>query len=265
MAADDDDDDKPKRAKGDEDDSSKKRKPEKSKGGMSTGMILGIVGVLLLCCVCFPAGGGIAFAIFGTGMGGLMGSANRAATMNDMRQIGLAAHGYHDTNKAFPSPRLAGAELSWRVALLPFLEQGPLFQQFDMARDCDHVPNQAHLSKLPKTYHSGLHPALDPTQTAYQYFTGANTLFPQPGSKIKMTAIKDGASSTILVSESMVFVPWSKPADMTAGAMLTVPNDQYVVCMVDGTAKVVNPPRLSDPDLRGLINPSDGKGMPPGF
>jgi prepilin-type N-terminal cleavage/methylation domain-containing protein/prepilin-type processing-associated H-X9-DG protein len=58
-------------------------------------------------------------------------AANRAKCSNNLKQIGLAFHNYHDTNGDLPC--LGNADTSnrwgWAVALLPFVEQDPLFQQ----------------------------------------------------------------------------------------------------------------------------------------
>ena len=66
-------------------------------------------------------------------------AAARIKCQNNLKQIGLAAHGYHDANNRLPSGYLfrsnpAGNSLghSWQLHLLPFLEQDNLFRQFDL-------------------------------------------------------------------------------------------------------------------------------------
>jgi len=61
-------------------------------------------------------------------------AARRSECSNNLKQIGLGAHNYHDTHKAFP-PQVAAmrpmgnntSDWSWRVMLFPFIEQGPLY------------------------------------------------------------------------------------------------------------------------------------------
>jgi prepilin-type N-terminal cleavage/methylation domain-containing protein len=62
-------------------------------------------------------------------------AARRSTCKNNLKQLGLAMHNYHDTYTAFP---LAGmgrlnagpiVELGWTVSILPFIEQGPLYDQ----------------------------------------------------------------------------------------------------------------------------------------
>ena len=65
-------------------------------------------------------------------------AANRAKCQNNLKQIGLALHGYHDANGAFPSctwvviasPQSATTNWSWH--LLPFLEQDNLRRSIDI-------------------------------------------------------------------------------------------------------------------------------------
>ncbi|HWL10478.1 MAG TPA: DUF1559 domain-containing protein [Planctomicrobium sp.] len=68
-------------------------------------------------------------------------AARRSNCKNNIKQIGLALHNYHDTHNVFP-PGLVGDRLgastsgsgvvrmSWVPFLFPFLEQGPLYDHF---------------------------------------------------------------------------------------------------------------------------------------
>jgi len=64
-------------------------------------------------------------------------AARRMQCSNNLKQIGLALHNYHDTNKCFPpgsfwfSTDYANYRGSILIRLLPFLEQQPLYNQFD--------------------------------------------------------------------------------------------------------------------------------------
>jgi prepilin-type N-terminal cleavage/methylation domain-containing protein len=70
-------------------------------------------------------------------------AARRSSCGNNMKQIGLALHNYHDTNRRFPMagfltapPVTATASNpfhhTWLTALLPFVEQGPLYDNTNM-------------------------------------------------------------------------------------------------------------------------------------
>ncbi len=64
----------------------------------------------------------------------------RASCSNNLKQIGIALHNYHDTNKRFPSACRSHQTASnwayghsWAVAILPFVEANTLFDKFDLA------------------------------------------------------------------------------------------------------------------------------------
>jgi len=70
-------------------------------------------------------------------------AARRAQCTNNVKQIGLALHNYHDTHKTFPptgilygdplvSTHALPYHYSWLVVILPFLEQQPLYDTIDL-------------------------------------------------------------------------------------------------------------------------------------
>ena len=62
-------------------------------------------------------------------------AARRMSCSNNIKQLSLGLHNYHDTNGSFPplyiGPAQAEGALSWTVHLLPFVEQQPLFEEFE--------------------------------------------------------------------------------------------------------------------------------------
>src|SRR5439155_23198621 len=59
-------------------------------------------------------------------------SANRTQCGNNLKQIGLAFHSYHDTYSALPPGRLDyDGGVSWAVLIMPFIEQGNAYNQWD--------------------------------------------------------------------------------------------------------------------------------------
>ena len=59
-------------------------------------------------------------------------AAARMKCSNNLKQIGLAAHSFHDTNGSLPNAYDPRTGLSWHVLILPYIEQDNLFKQFDM-------------------------------------------------------------------------------------------------------------------------------------
>ena len=57
-------------------------------------------------------------------------AARRMSCQNNLKQLGLALHNYHDTNRRFPIGADSINCLSWRVRLLPFIEQSNLYDRF---------------------------------------------------------------------------------------------------------------------------------------
>jgi prepilin-type N-terminal cleavage/methylation domain-containing protein len=59
-------------------------------------------------------------------------AAARAQCQNNLKQLGLAMHTYHDVFKKFPYLRSGGGQNrhTWAMLLLPFIEQGNVFNQY---------------------------------------------------------------------------------------------------------------------------------------
>ncbi len=68
-------------------------------------------------------------------------AARRSSCANNLKQVGLALHNYHDTFKKFPPHSLSANRIAWTVHILPFLEQQPLYDQFDFTRRYNQNPN----------------------------------------------------------------------------------------------------------------------------
>jgi prepilin-type N-terminal cleavage/methylation domain-containing protein len=58
-------------------------------------------------------------------------AARRSQCTNNLKQLSLAVHNYHDTFKSLPPTWIRTNELSWIVLILPFMEQTPLYDQID--------------------------------------------------------------------------------------------------------------------------------------
>jgi prepilin-type processing-associated H-X9-DG protein len=144
-------------------------------------------------------------------------AARRAQCTNNLKQIGLAMHNYHDANGALPKPAMADNDgkplLSWRVAILPYIEQAPLYNKFKLAEPWDSPHNKALIKEMPPTYACPSRPASAPGMTTYQVFSGPGALF-EPGKAIGFADVTDGMSTTIMLVEAKDPVIWTKPDDL---------------------------------------------------
>jgi hypothetical protein len=135
---------------------------------------------------------------------------------NNLKQIGIAAHVFHEQHQKFPFP--AGPErpeaqrnkLSWRVHLLPYLDQLPLYEQFKLEEPWDSPHNKALIEKMPDVFKVSAE--TKPGHTQYVAPQGMGYLVDgdKPRSFIDM---RDGTSNTIMV---LTVAPdkaevWTKP------------------------------------------------------
>src|SRR5262245_20263238 len=63
-------------------------------------------------------------------------AAQRTQCQNNLKQIGLAIHNYHDANATLPPLRVAGGQgwLTWMALILPYIEQGSAYNLFDVRK-----------------------------------------------------------------------------------------------------------------------------------
>jgi prepilin-type processing-associated H-X9-DG protein len=147
--------------------------------------------------------------------------------MNNMRQIGLALFNYVSANNTFPAPATTDKDgkplLSWRVAILPYLEQQELYNKFHQDEPWDSPHNKALIKEMPPVFVCPSRTDVAPGTTTYRVFTGPATLF-EAGKRKGLDVVTDGASNTILAVEAREAVPWTKPdSDLPVDAGAAAP------------------------------------------
>ncbi len=144
----------------------------------------------------------------------------RIQCVNNEKHLGLAIHNYHATHKSFPPAYSVDKQgrplLSWRVLILPFLEQESLFQEFHLDEAWDSPHNRTLIEKMPAVYRcpSSSRKLSRAGKTTYLVPHGKATIFPgSEGTKIK--DVTDGTSNTILTvdADDRLAVEWTKPQD----------------------------------------------------
>jgi Protein of unknown function (DUF1559) len=142
--------------------------------------------------------------------------AQRTTSVENLKQIGLAMHNHHDTFGTFPTnikTKDGKLGLSWRVAVLPALEDGKLYEQFKLDEPWDSDHNSKLIEKIPNVY-APVRGKADKGQTFYQMFAGKQTVLGPPGEGVGLAAITDGLSNTFMVVEAGKAVTWTKPDDI---------------------------------------------------
>ncbi len=143
-------------------------------------------------------------------------AARRTQSVNNMKQIGLGMHNYHAVHGEFPSD-ICDADgkllLSWRVRILPFIEQQALYNQFHLDEPWDSEHNKPLSEYMIPTYTTPTTNPVPVGHTFYQGFVAEGAFFNKcEGTKIQ--DITDGTSNTIMCVEAGKAVPWSKPGDL---------------------------------------------------
>jgi prepilin-type processing-associated H-X9-DG protein len=154
-------------------------------------------------------------------------AARRTQCVNNLKQIGVAFHNYHEVYGTFPPayiPDKDGNPMhSWRVLILPFMEQQALYNKYNFDEPWDSPGNLAVTNTVIPVYSC---PSCPPsggttgsTETNYMVITGPGTVF--DGAKAaSMADIKDGSSNTIMVVEvTGTGVGWAEPVDLDATNM----------------------------------------------
>jgi len=145
-------------------------------------------------------------------------AAMRAQSMNNLKQIAVAMHNYHDVNKHFPAPATYDANgkplLSWRVQILGFIDPA-LYEQFYLDEPWDSEHNRKLIDQVPALYRSPASKLKEKGRASYVVVVGKDTVFSgREGIPIK--EIKDGTSQTIMAVEvdDQHAVIWTKPDDL---------------------------------------------------
>jgi prepilin-type processing-associated H-X9-DG protein len=187
-------------------------------------------------------------------------------SQNNLKEIGLAFHNYNDTNGVMPTNQPTTDNkpgLSWRVQILPYIEQDALYREFKLDEPWDSEANKKLIEKIPPIY-VPVRGRAEKGMTFYQAFDGKHGWL-KPGVTLP-TGFPDGTSNTFMVAEAGKPVIWTKPDDMgfdgktvpTLGGMF---DGRFQVVFADGHVQRFK--KDTDKDvLKLLIDPADGIPVP---
>ena len=188
-------------------------------------------------------------------------------SQGNLKQIGIAFHEYADSSVGnLPidiRDKDGKALLSWRVTILPYVEENELYKQFKLDEPWDSANNKKLIEKIPKIY-APVRVKAKEGETFYQVFTGEKAVFGPKKNPRLPASFPDGTSNTGLVFEAGDPVIWSKPADMVFDEKKPSRNWEGLIdgeCnVVLGDGSVVQLRRKpNEKELKKLIMPDDGQ------
>src|SRR5262249_2598607 len=155
-------------------------------------------------------------------------------------------------------------KVSWRVLILPYIEEDRLYKQYRFDEPWDGPNNSRLLTQMPKVYQLPGDKTAPSGHTYYQVFVSKPGPSPQalfstdPNVRIRLTAVMDGTSNTLMIVEAATPVPWTKPDDIPfdfngpAPALGTHYRGGCNAALADGSVHFLSP-SLSSTTLKALI------------
>jgi hypothetical protein len=213
---------------------------------------------------------GLGFAL--PGIQRIREAAARTKSANNLKQIGIAIHNYHDVNNRFPEDikdKNGKPILSWRVAILPYIEQQALYQRFKLDEPWDSANNKKLSQARIPVFES---PRFPPAEaggdsyglTYYKGIAGPGTMF-DPKGKLRFLDVTDGLSNTVMVIEDGDPIPWAKPGDYPFDPKKPLPkitagqNDVVNMLMGDGSVRAVNVKTIEEKRLKAAFTRAGGE------
>lgn len=196
-------------------------------------------------------------------------AARRNQSMNQMKQFMLALLNYESRRRTFPAHAIYSKDgkplLSWRVAILPYIEEQRLYNEFHLDEPWDSPHNKTLIARMPKVFEN---PSLNVPagKTVYLGVVGKNCIFDGSKNGIGLRQVTDGTSKTIMLVEADAdqAVEWTKPADWEfnpkkpiAGLGSAHPGG-FLVAFADGSIQFIS--NAVDPDvLKALLTRNGGE------
>jgi hypothetical protein len=195
--------------------------------------------------------------------------ANREASLDNLENLAGALWDYQRQHQHFPPAAFsepAGKPLlSWRVALLPYLnnpEAAELYREFKLHESWDGPHNQRLLPRMPKVF--ALPGRAAPAgRTYYRVVTGPHTAFEDPRGQ-RVEDFTDALEDTLFIVEATAAVPWTQPDELSWTPNGPLPrfgthyNGGFHAAFGDGSAGFV-PPWIDSRTLRGMITRNGGE------
>jgi hypothetical protein len=192
--------------------------------------------------------------------------AQLALAQNNLKQIGIAIHNYASTNDDKLVDDITSKDgvplLSWRVAILPYIEQDQLYKQFKLDEAWNSAHNKKLLAKMPKLF-APVRGKAKEGETFYQRFVGKDALWNEKGTDYKIGNIPDGTSNTAMVVEAGNPIAWTQPTDLMFNPKAPLPglgapfDGDFHILMGDGSVYRFKKNFDAD-EMKKAIMPADG-------
>ncbi|MFL5328449.1 MAG: DUF1559 domain-containing protein [Gemmataceae bacterium] len=193
-----------------------------------------------------------------------------AASFENLKHLALAIHGYADAHEQhFPTDVLEANGkplLSWRVRVLPYMNEAKLFEQFHLDEPWDGPINKKLLDKMPAIFRApgttaptGRTPYLGPSGTDFFWVPGAKV-------GLRFRDITDGTSNTIMLVEAndANLVEWTKPTDWSPDAtdpriaLIGRHRGSFAAGFADGSVRLL-PNTIEVSTLKALLTRAGGE------
>ena len=205
----------------------------------------------------------------------------RSQCKNNLKQIGLALHNYHEVYGCFPPTFVAddsGRPMhSWRVLLLPYLDQAPLYKEYRFDEPWDGPNNRKLAGKIGDIFRCPSDKVVAPGSAAsftnYVGVVGRGTAWPGATST-HFKDFKDGTSNSILVIEvADSGIHWMEPRDLHVLQMSPTINPKAgqgissrhkggaIGLLADGSVRFLSE-KLTAETIRGLLTIQGGETIP---
>ncbi|MDB5390915.1 MAG: hypothetical protein JWM11_6561 [Planctomycetaceae bacterium] len=174
----------------------------------------------------------------------------------NLKQLAVALHSYHDQYGSFPPAYVSDANgkpmHSWRVLLLPFLEQKLLYDEYRFDEPWDSPHNSTLAGRVEHLFNClNNRRWRNPKLTNYLAVVGPDTMWPADRAT-KRDDVTDDASQTVFVVEVESEIPWMEPRDLNASEFASAVNHQpgqrisgvhadgACIVMADGTVRFLS-------------------------
>jgi hypothetical protein len=251
--------------------------------GRVGGKGLAITAIVLACVgTCVEPLAIVPFAILFPAIARVRSAANNAKSKSNLRQIGISMLNCDAETGKLPPGAIYGQNgkplLSWRVALLPYVEGQQdylaLYRKFHLDEPWDSPTNIKLLDQMPDIYRSP-NDKSDTTETYYRIFLSDSTsdLKDKPvfirDKRISLAMLPRGTPNTILVVEAAESVPWTKPDELPyppTGSIESqlggISKTTYNVLLADSHVATYQKGQLKDEELKAALSQNNAGILP---